>query len=680
MKINKLLIANRGEIARRVMRTARAMGISTVAVYSEADRRAPFAREADEAVCLGPSPASESYLAADKIIAAAKKTGAQAVHPGYGFLAENADFARRCEDAGLIFVGPGSKAIAAMGSKIESKKLMAGSGVPIIPAYYPAPDDGPERLKAEAAKLGYPVLIKASAGGGGKGMRVVETADGLMAAYESCGREAEKAFGDGMLLIEKYFPRPRHVEFQIFGDHQGHVVHLFERECSIQRRHQKIIEETPSLAVDEALRARMGAAAVAAAKAIGYVSAGTVEFILDAEGKFYFLEMNTRLQVEHPITEMITGLDLVRWQLLVARGEGLPLGQDQILALKDQVGGAAVECRIYAEDPDHDFLPAAGEVLCWATEAGDLARYDTGIETGSVVATFYDPILAKVITHGRDRGEATARMIRALQGLVIHGVTTNTDYLQRILAMPAYARGEIDTEFLDRHEDELHKPELDAAVLDQYAVAAALDQHRRRRRRLPYFPGPRTGFRNLRWRDQDGTYEMPGGRRVVYYRDLGERRFLVTTSQGEAAAEIIAADDAGRFRLEIAGVQSNYLIASRGDEDREELFVHGPAGSLNLKCVPRFPDQEVEEAVAGGCKAPMPGTIVKVLVNEGARVKKHDPLVVMEAMKMEQTIFADVAGRVKEVRVVEGGLVDAGEVLVVLDPASEAIPTGPGAS
>lgn len=668
MSITKLLVANRGEIARRVMRTARAMGISTVAVYSEADRSSPFALEADTAVCIGPAPAGESYLDARKIIEAAKRTGAEAIHPGYGFLAENAGFAESCDAAGIIFVGPGAKAIAAMGSKIESKKIMTQSGVPVIPAYYPEASDDLEKLSSAAEKLGYPILVKASAGGGGKGMRIVREPRELEPALESCRRESEKSFGDGALFLEKYFIRPRHVEFQVFGDKHGNVVHIFERECSIQRRHQKIVEETPSVAVDENLRRHMGEAAVAAAKAIGYFSAGTVEFILDNEGQFYFLEMNTRLQVEHPVTELTTGLDLVEWQILVAQGEKLPLSQDDIFRLKERVGGCSIECRIYAEDPENDFLPATGEVLRWEIgEIGKSVRYDTGIETGSIVGTHYDPILAKVIAHGRTRIEAAALMAKALKELVIHGVTTNLDFLERIISSQAYVRGEIDTEFLERNMDILKRPATSNAVLNKYAAVAAIYQRLCRKKKSRYLPSLRTGFRNVRWRDQDAVYDMPGGRRTVYYRDIGGDRYRITADGVEFATEILGYEDSGRMRMEIGGVQDNFVISCRGNEESQELHLHGPAGSMVLRAVPRFPDLEVAQDIAGGCKAPMPGSIVKVMVSAGDIVKKNDPLIIMEAMKMEHTIFADMDGTVKEVRVVEGDNVDAGNILVVLD-------------
>src|SRR5882672_2692718 len=408
---DKILVANRGEIARRVFRTVRAMGIASVAVYSDADAEAPHVAEADEAVRLGPAPSRESYLAIDRILAAAAQVGADAIHPGYGFLSENAEFAARCAERGIVFIGPPVDAIRRMGSKIEAKAIMAAAGVPVVPGTV-GTGLSDAALTAEAKTIGTPLLIKASAGGGGKGMRIVRDLVDLPEALAAARREATNAFGDDTLLLERYFAAPRHVEIQIFGDTQGTVVHCFERECSIQRRYQKIIEEAPSPAVDAQLRARMGAAAVAAGKAIGYVGAGTVEFILDAAGEFYFLEVNTRLQVEHPVTEMVTGLDLVRWQILVAAGEPLPLSQDALA-----ISGHAIEARLYAEDPANDFLPSTGRVAIWEPVELPGVRYDSGVATGTVVGVHYDPLLAKIIAHGATRAEATARLVAALRRL-----------------------------------------------------------------------------------------------------------------------------------------------------------------------------------------------------------------------------------------------------------------------
>jgi acetyl-CoA carboxylase biotin carboxylase subunit len=668
--ITKILVANRGEIARRVMRTARSMGIGTVAVYSEADKNEPFVRDADQAVCIGAPPALESYLAMDKIIEAAKKTEAMAIHPGYGFLAENAAFAEKCEQAGITFIGPTSKAISVMGSKIESKLLMKDSGVPVIPGYNIKEGDDIALLKSEAEKIGYPVLVKASAGGGGKGMRVVRDPKDFESSYESSIREAQAAFGDSTMLLEKYFVQPRHIEFQIFGDHQGNAVHVFERECSIQRRHQKIIEETPSLAVDKKLRKKMGEAAVAAAKSVSYTSAGTVEFILDNKGEFYFLEMNTRLQVEHPITECITGLDLVRWQIMVAQGESLPLNQAEIDALTDTVGGAAVECRLYAEDPYNDFLPANGTILSWKPIYDEDARYDSGVQTGSKISTYYDPLLAKIITHGPNRFEATAKMIKALSDLVVLGVTTNRDYLLKILSHPSYLAGAIDTEFIDRYQQDLAEQAPSEELRTVYAVAAGLYQQSIRKKESEYLPSMSTGFRNILWRKQEAVYDMPGGEKTIYYRDAGKSTFEITADEQDYSAEILEIGE-DFIRIEFDGAQHNFSVAMTGDADNETLYLHGIALTMVMKVVPRFPDVEAEQELSGGYKSPMPGTIIKVSVEVGANVNEFDPLVIMESMKMEQTIYAEETGVVKEIFVSEGDVIDAGATLIVIEGEGE---------
>jgi 3-methylcrotonyl-CoA carboxylase alpha subunit len=441
----KVLVANRGEIARRVLRTLRKLGISSVAVYSDADAAAAHVAEADEAVHIGPAPARESYLSIDAILEAVRATGADALHPGYGFLAENPEFARRCAEAGVVFIGPSADAIRRMGSKIEAKALMAAAGVPVIPGFACA-ERGEDEIAAAAAQLGFPVLVKASAGGGGRGMRIASEAADLSKALVAARREAERAFGDGTLLIEKYFEAPRHIEVQIYGDAQGNVLHLFERECSIQRRHQKVIEEAPSPAVDPPLRSRMGAAAVAAGKALGYVGAGTVEFVLDADGEFHFLEVNTRLQVEHPVTEAITGLDLVALQLSLAAGEPLPFDQNALC-----VEGHAIEARLYAEDPQRNFLPATGSLALFEWLAQPGVRVDSGVEEGDSVGVHYDPLLAKLIAHGATRGEAARRLALALRRLAIGGIRNNRDFLVAVLEHPAFLAGELDTHFIERH-------------------------------------------------------------------------------------------------------------------------------------------------------------------------------------------------------------------------------------
>ncbi|HEV2405531.1 MAG TPA: acetyl-CoA carboxylase biotin carboxylase subunit, partial [Ktedonobacterales bacterium] len=450
--IRRVLVANRGEIARRVIRTCHAMGIATVAVYSDADANAAHVREADAAYHLGPSPAGESYLNMSALIEAARVMGADAVHPGYGFLSENASFAAACQEAGLTFIGPEPAVIARMGSKREAKLLMAAAGVPVVPGYE-GEDQSDARLIAAAHEIGWPVMVKASAGGGGKGMRAVDRAEDLPSALAAARREALAAFGDETLILEKVIQEPRHIEFQIFGDTRGNVLHLGERECTIQRRHQKIIEETPSTALEPELRARMGQAAVTAGRRLGYTGAGTVEFILDSDGHFYFLEVNTRLQVEHPVTELVSGLDLVRWQILVAEGRPLPLTQDEV-----KFYGHAVEARVYAEDPDQGFLPTTGRVALWQAPEGDGVRVDAGIQTGDEVAPYYDPMLAKICAWGEDRAEALRRLDRALGATTLFGVRNNIDYLRRVLCHPAHLAGRLSTAFVTRYTDELSSP------------------------------------------------------------------------------------------------------------------------------------------------------------------------------------------------------------------------------
>jgi acetyl-CoA carboxylase biotin carboxylase subunit len=656
--IAKLLIANRGEIARRIARTARSMGLATVAVYSEADLDAPHVREADEAVRIGPPPSRESYLSIDRILAAAKAVGADAVHPGYGFLSENADLASRCAEAGLVFVGPSPEAIRRMGSKIEAKALMAAAGVPIVPGGTGGTD---VELAAEARRIGFPVLIKASAGGGGKGMRVVRDAAGVDAALAAARREAASAFGDDTLLLERYLEAPRHIEVQIVGDASGRVVHCFERECSIQRRYQKIVEEAPSLAVDQRLRTRLGKAAVAAARAIDYVGAGTVEFLVDRRGAFYFLEMNTRLQVEHPVTEMVTGLDLVRLQLLVAQGEALPFRQEDL-----SLDGHAVEARLCAEDPARDFLPATGRVVLWDPAELPGVRYDSGIAAGTEVGVHYDPLLAKVIAHGPSRGEAVRRLVRALRLLGVAGVATNRDFLVDVLTHPAFAAGEIDTHFIDEHFPAERRQRVRDAARDRvHAVVAALDAHERQRARGPLPPSIPSGWRNNRWRAQDVSYRVAEDEIEVRYVALGGGRFDVEAG-GSASTAVVVSWDEGRVDLELDGVRRRFSVLG----DVEAPIVHGPLGTVAVARVPRFPPPKGER-MAGGCLAPMTGVIRDIRVTVGSRVEPGTVLLVLEAMKMEHEMIARAPGVVKEIRVEVGQMVDPDAVLIVVEPVEE---------
>jgi len=653
----KVLVANRGEIARRVLRTLRKLGISSVAVYSDADAAAAHVAEADEAVHIGPAPARESYLSIDAILEAVRATGADALHPGYGFLAENPEFARRCAEAGVVFVGPSADAIRRMGSKIEAKALMAAAGVPVIPGFACA-ERGEDEIAAAAAQLGFPVLVKASAGGGGRGMRIVHEAQKLPKALAAAQREAERAFGDGTLLLEKYVDAPRHIEVQIFGDTDGNVIHLFERECSIQRRHQKVIEEAPSPAVDERLRSRMGAAAVAAGKALGYVGAGTVEFVLDADGEFHFLEVNTRLQVEHPVTEAITGLNLVALQLSVAAGEPLPFDQDGL-----SVEGHAIEARLYAEDPRRNFLPATGELVLFEPAALPGVRVDSGVEEGDAVGVHYDPLLAKLIAHGATRDEAARRLVVALRRLAIGGIRNNRDFLVAALEHPAFLAGALDTHFIERHlPPEARCPAREAGAERAHAIAAGMFEHALRgRESSPLPPSIPSGWRNNRALPQAVRYAIDGVAFEVQYVAQPDDHFDVEVD-GVASRVVRRGADARGVDLEIDGVRRRYRVASRGTR----VFVHSQLGTIDFERVARFPAPP-DAAVGGGCVAPMTGVVRTLNVAAGDRVKKGAVLLVLEAMKMDHPLVAHADGVVREVHVEVGQRVDPDDVLIDVD-------------
>lgn len=646
--LNKLLVANRGEIALRVMKTARRMGLATVAVYSDADAHAPHVKFADEAVRLGGPASADSYLNTAAILRAAKLTGADCLHPGYGFLSENPDFAQAVLDAGITFVGPTPAAIRAMGLKREAKALVGKRGVPLVPGF-DGGDQSTALLEAKALEIGLPVIFKPSAGGGGKGMKIARTKDELREAIESGRREAQNAFGDPTLIIEKYLERPRHLEIQLLGDEHGNVVHLFERECSIQRRHQKVVEETPSLALTPETRAAMGGAAVEVARAIGYTNAGTVEFIMDREGRFYFSEMNTRLQVEHRVTEQVVGVDLVEQQLRIARGEKLPFTQAD---LKQR--GHAVQVRLYAEDPANGFLPSVGTVHDFHVhEVGGLL-VDSGIESGGEVSMHYDPMVAKLICWGEDRLDATARMVRALEGLSVQGVTTNRGFLRRLLKHPDYVAGHLHTGFIDEKMAGALAEPVDAERTQLAAVAATLASHLTRRASDAFLPGVISGFRNNRAADQFAEYE--GAR--VEYRDLGSQRFLVAGGEWqvvsfEAPALTFVSPDGVRQRARVTKVDSTF-------------YVHTRLGSSVLVEKPRFP-AAADSSVKGGFMAPMPGKVVKVNVKDGEAVKAGQVLLVLEAMKMEQATRSPSDGVVKKVMVRQGDQVTAGQILVVME-------------
>ncbi|GMU59092.1 MAG: acetyl/propionyl-CoA carboxylase subuit alpha [Myxococcaceae bacterium] len=650
--VNRVLVANRGEIALRIMKTLKRMGLSTVAVFSDADEGAPHVRFADRAFRLGPAPSAESYLKVEAILRAAKATQADALHPGYGFLAENPDFAEAVGKAGLTFIGPTPQAIRAMGLKREAKALVGARGVPLVPGF-DGGDQSAATLKAKALELGLPVIFKPSAGGGGKGMRIVREASQLEAAIESGQREAKGSFGDPTLIIEKYLERPRHVEIQLLGDHHGNVVHLFERECSIQRRHQKVVEETPSTALTPETRAAMGKAAVEVAKAIHYTNAGTVEFILDAGGRFYFSEMNTRLQVEHRVTELVVGVDLVELQVRIARGEKLPFTQGEL-----RQTGHAVQCRLYAEDPANGFLPSIGTIHDW--QAPDVGRLlvDTGLEAGGEVSVHYDPMVAKLVTWGETRAESTAAMGRALEQLVVQGVTTNRGFLARLLRHPEYLAGRIHTGFIEeRLAGALAEPKDDARdVLAQ--VAATLAGHEARRAVDPHLPQVPSGWRNSRSTDQFAEYEGAGR---VEYRALGGGRFVVRAGGQEGTWRIVSWDAPVLTLEDPQGLRTRARVVDAGGK----LWVHTERGPAVLTEAPRFPPP-VDEAVKGGFMAPMPGKVVKVQVKDGERVKRGQVLLVLEAMKMEQATAAPEDGVVQQVLVREGDQVTAGQILVVM--------------
>ncbi|MGQ0665047.1 MAG: ATP-binding protein [Pseudomonadota bacterium] len=659
----KLLIANRGEIACRVIRTARRLGIRTVAVYSDADAKAAHVAMADEARRIGPAPARLSYLDSAAILAAARQSGAEAIHPGYGFLSENAAFAEACAIAGLVFVGPPPAAIRAMGDKSAAKALVEKAGVPVVPGYHGKAQDA-SRLAKAAAALGYPVLIKAAAGGGGKGMRIVAAPDELADAAASARREAEAAFGDGRLLVEKYLSRPRHVEIQVFADRHANLVHLFERECSIQRRHQKVLEEAPAPGLADGIRAAMGAAAVATARAVGYQGAGTVEFLLEGDGRFYFIEMNTRLQVEHAVTERITGQDLVEWQLVVAAGGKLPLRQADLARR-----GHAIEVRIYAEDPARDFLPAAGRLVHVRFPPEDAhVRIDTGVREGDAVGIDYDPMIAKLVVWDRDRGAALARLRGALGGCEIVGLATNLAFLSALAAHPALAAGELDTDFIPRHRAELvaeHRPASDT-VLALAALAVLLARRQRagaaaRAAADPYSPwslahGWRLndeGHHDLRLREGEVEVALRAHfRRGGFVLDLPGGRL---EAQGELGAN-------GRLAAELGGTRIEVSIVRRGDE----LTVLAQGQAHRLVLLDPLAAAAAAEVGGGLLTAPMPGRIVAVKVKAGERVKRGAPLLVLEAMKMEHTIAAPADGVVERLGVALGDQVEEGVELIGL--------------
>ena len=667
----KILIANRGEIACRVAATAKRMGVKTVAVYSDADANAKHVAACDEAVHIGASAPKDSYLRWERIIEAAQQTGAQAIHPGYGFLSENEDFAQACAKAGLVFIGPPASAISAMGLKAESKRLMAKASVPLVPGYQ-GEDQDPQLLQREADAIGYPVLIKASAGGGGKGMRLVEKSEDFAAALESCKREAINSFGNDAVLVEKYVLRPRHIEIQVFGDTHGNCVYLFERDCSVQRRHQKVLEEAPAPGMTPELRARMGQAAVAAAQAVGYVGAGTVEFIVEQPGgydapeamKFYFMEMNTRLQVEHPVTEAMTGEDLVEWQLRVASGQPLPKRQDEL-----RIIGHAIEARICAENPDNNFLPATGRLnvyrkpVCTSFERSQV-RVDDGVREGDAISPFYDSMIAKLIVHGDTREQALARLDDALAQTHIVGLATNVQFLRHVVQSGAFAQARLDTALIQREEAVLFQQEK--VGLPLAAAAAVASQLLRERAGQGANPFSRTdGWRSLTACKRRFEFDFGGQHAkawLSYERD-GSYRLAVGEGEGAVSGALaFALAPGGAMDLQYAGQRTQALVYAQGESDH----VFTPRGATRIEALDLLAHAGETAGEGGRLTAPMPGKVVSFAVQAGDKVSKGQALAVMEAMKMEHTIAAPQDGVVAELLYAPGDQVTEGAELLRL--------------
>ncbi|HET6325794.1 MAG TPA: biotin carboxylase N-terminal domain-containing protein [Planctomycetaceae bacterium] len=657
--INKILIANRGEIARRILRTCREMGIATVAVFSDADRDALFVQEADEAVSLAGLRPAESYLRIDAILDAARQTGSHAIHPGYGFLSENAAFARACEEAGIGFIGPPADVIAAMGSKIEAKRRMQSADVPVLPTIEVV-NQPADRLLRQAEALGWPVMIKASSGGGGRGMRIVRAAAEFPSLLEVSRQESQAAFGDAALFVEPYLETARHIEIQILGDTHGNVVHLFERECSIQRRHQKLIEESPSVAVDDELRRALVDAALRVAKEIGYVNAGTVEFLLDPDGRFYFLEVNTRLQVEHPVTECVTGLDLVRLQILVAAGEPLPAEVHNVTRR-----GHAIEARLCAEDPRQDYLASAGKLDRFCIPEGPSVRVDSAIGETGFVSPYYDSLLAKVIAYAPTRVEAARRLSRALAGAQIHGLRTNRELLVRTLEHPDFLRGQTDTHFLIRHDSAaLSAPLGDDHTLRLHAVAAALASQAERRHEADVLGPVPSGWRNNPSQFQRTHFRSDQTEISVEYRfDRGVLRVRVD-GEDQSDWKCIAATPV-RVRMSAAGIERTYDVHRVG----QTFYVDSPLGASVLTELPRFPIPE-DKTPAGSLVAPLPGIVSEVKAKKEDTVAAGDVVLVIESMKVFHWISAPLAGRIVEIHVEAGTHVESGTVLAVIEPTT----------
>lgn len=664
----KILIANRGEIACRVIKTARKMGILTVAVYSDADAEALHVTMADEAIYIGESPSRESYLLADKVIAAAKKTGAQAIHPGYGFLSENAEFCRMCADNDITFIGPPVQAIEAMGSKSAAKSIMEKAQVPLVPGYH-GDDQSEAVIKKTADDMGYPVLLKATAGGGGKGMRQVWSSDEFSEGLAAAKRESLSSFGDDTMLVEKYLTQPRHVEIQVFCDNHDNAVYLFERDCSVQRRHQKVIEEAPAPGMSEELRSQMGQAAIKSAQAIGYQGAGTVEFLLDVDGSFYFMEMNTRLQVEHPVTELITGQDLVEWQLRVAAGEMLPKTQSELT-----ISGHAFEARIYAEDPNNDFLPATGKLSFLVPPIENQhVRVDTGVRQGDEVSVFYDPMIAKLIVWDENREKALQRLAKALAEYRINGVTTNTDFLYNLATCQPFIQADLDTGFIEKHHELIFHQDKTTLANELPMAALYLVLARAQKAVLsaaktndPHSPWNSTNA----WRLNEAHIHelcLSHGEQVfdviVEQKRQSKDSFYLISIEGktfDCQGEI----DGNTLYFTIDGYRSCATIATND----QQISLYRQNGVFNFTQV--LPDlgENSDDASHGGLTAPMNGTMVEVLVQPGEKVNKDQPLVIMEAMKMEHTIKAPSDGTVEQIYFTTGDMVDGGAELLAFEP------------
>ncbi len=670
----KILIANRGEIACRIVRTARKLGIHTIAVYSGADAQALHTRQADEAILIGPPPPRESYLDIERIIDAARKSGAEAIHPGYGFLAENGDFAQACITAGMAFIGPSPSAIRAMGSKSAAKRLMADAGLPLVPGYH-GDEQNAEMLRGEAARIGYPVLIKPSAGGGGKGMRIVRTDTEFPESLAASQREAASSFGDTQVLLEKYMEMPRHIEIQVFGDEHGNMVYLFERDCSIQRRHQKIIEEAPAPNLGGHTRKLMGEAAITAARAVGYTGAGTVEFIVDQAGQFYFIEMNTRLQVEHPVTEMITGLDLVEWQIRVAAGEVLPHSQEQLV-----LHGHAIEARVCAEDPDNGFMPSTGKISYLALPAESRhVRIDAGVEEGDSITPFYDPVIAKLVVWDTSRDLALSRMAAALGQFRLAGITSNVEFLQRLIGSKAVLSADLSTTLIEREQASLFPADRPVVPDDVFHIAAmAARLHEEKQSRA-------AAIKSI---EPDSPWNIPDtwrlgtcpGRQWVF-RSAGSTT-VVTVRQTASGYLSQLNDNDTEIRVSGQFGENGYLRARLGERQLDasvaitgnnyHVFLHGR--HFCLACNNDRDIDIIEEQSVGKLVAPLPGRIVALLAKPGEIVDKGDPLLIVEAMKMEHTIVAPAAGTVRGFHHPVNSQVDAGIELVDFQPFASTHP------